>query len=128
MNTHANKTRAARAGRWFGLAWRWVVRQDARANRWIVDRGVPRSVAASLMWILKLGVCAALLYAAFWIAIVVVIVLVVAAGASQAAQGSDQPKWLEKDPDDHRDDLFYHPLSYNDDPDPRFDDPRHHNK
>jgi len=28
------------------------------------------------------------------------------------------------DPNDHRQSLFYHPLSYNDDRDPRFPDPR----
>ncbi|GFE79144.1 hypothetical protein GCM10011487_11440 [Steroidobacter agaridevorans] len=124
MNTYASKTRGERMGRWFGTAWRWAVRQDVRATRWMLDRGVPRKVAVSSLWVLKLGVVAALLYAAFWLALVIAAVLILVASASNAAQDSDQPKWLEKDPDDHREDLFYHPLSYNDDPDPRFYDPR----
>ena len=93
----------------------------------MVDRGLSRLVAVSILWIVKLAVFAILLYAAFWMAVVLAIVLIVAAGAQRADQ-DQQPKWLEKDPDDHRDDLFYDPLSYNDDPDPRFDDPRHHSK
>lgn len=118
-----NKTRGERVGRWFGTVWRWVVRQDVRATRWMVDRGVPRTVAVSSLWGMKLGVVAALLYAAFWLALVIAAVLILVASASHAAQDSDQPKWLEKDPDDHREDLFYHPLPYTDEPDTRYYDP-----
>lgn len=127
MNVHTNGSSAARAGAWLGRVWLGYVRQEARVARWMIGHGISRVVAATILWIVKLTAFAFLLYVAFWLAVVLAIVLIAAAGA-QLADEDEQPKWLEKDPDDHREDLFYHPLSYNDDPDPRFDDPRHHNK
>jgi len=107
--------------------WRGLVRQAVRGTGWMVSHGVPARVAVSIVWIVALVVLAVLLYVAVWIAVVVVMVLIAAASV-QHADEDEQPKWLQKDPNDHREDLFYHPLSYNDDPDPRFYDPRHNGK
>ena len=116
-------TTADCVGKWLGRAWRGLARQEARATHWMMCHGMPQLAAASILWIVKLALLAVLLYAAFWIAVVLGIVLI-AATVAQHADQEEQPHWLEKDPDDHREDLFYHPLSYNDDPDPRFHDPR----
>ena len=34
----------------------------------------------------------------------------------------EQPQQIADDEHDHRKSVFYHPLSYSDDPDPRFED------
>ena len=124
MAIHTHSSSAERAGMWLARVWLGCVRQEARIARWMIGHGTSRLMATTIFWIVKLTVFAILLYVAFWIAVVLAIVLVAAAGA-QCTDDEEQPKWLEKDPDDHREELFYHPLSYNDDPDPRFHDPRH---
>jgi len=120
-------TKAEYAGRQLGRAWRGLARQEARAIHWMMRHGMPQLAAAVILWILKLALLAVLLYAAFWIALVLGIVLI-AATVAQHAEQEEPPKWLEKDPDDPREDLFYDPLSHNHDPDPRFDDPRHRSR
>lgn len=127
MNVHTHGNGAARVGARLGRVWLGYLRQEARITRWLKGHGISRVVSATMLWIVKLSVFAILLYVGFWIAVVLLAVLIAAGGALRADE-EEQPKWLEKDPDDHRDDLFYHPLSYNDDPDPRFDDPRHRDK
>lgn len=122
----ATDRKAEHIGQRLGRAWRRIVRQEVRVTHWMIDHGMPRRVATSILWIVKLVVFALLLYAAVWMAVALAIVLI-AAAVAQRANEDEQPKWLEKDPDDHREDLFYHPLSYNDDPD-RFYDPRYHGK
>jgi len=120
-------TTAEYVGKRLGRAWRRLARQEAHLMRWMVGHGMSRLAAALILWIVKLALFAVLLYVAFWIAVVLAIVLI-AAAVARGADEEQRPRWLEKDPDDHREDLFYDPLSYNDDPDPRFDDPRHHRK
>lgn len=119
----ATVTKAEHVGKRLGRAWRGFVRQEMRVTRWMIGHGVPRLIAASILWTVKLAVLAILLYAAFWMAVIFAIVLIAAAGAQRRSE-DERPKWLEQNPDDHQEDLFYHPLSYNDDPDPRFRDPR----
>lgn len=123
----ATDSKARYVGQRLGRAWRGLVRQETRVTHWIVGHGMPWYIATSIVWIVKLAVLAILLYAAVWIAVVLAMVLIAAAGVRHADE-EEQPKWLEKDPDDHREELFYHPISYNDDPDPRFYDPRHDHK
>ena len=121
----ATVSRAEHIGKRLGRAWRSFVRQEVRATRWMIGHGMPRLIAASILWIVKLLVLAILLYVAFWLALLLVIVLIAAAATQRTNE--NERKWLERDPDDHREDLFYDPRSYNDDPD-RFYDPRYHGK
>ena len=123
----ATVSKAEHVGKRLGRAWRWFVRQEVRLAHWMMSNGISQRVAIAILWTVKLAVLVVVLYAAFWMAMVLAIVLIAAVGARGAGEG-EQPEWLEKDPDDHREDLFYDPLSHNHDPDPRFDDPRHRNK
>ncbi len=132
MEMGATVSKAEYVGKRLGRAWRGFVRQESRATQWMVDRGLSRLVAVSILWIVKLIVLAILLYAAFWLALVVALVAIAAAVARHASpddaehydEDAGRPEWERGEPTDHRQRLFYDPLSYNDDPDPRFHDPR----
>ena len=115
-----SSSKAESIGRWLGRSWRSVARQDAYASRWMMDQGTSPLVAKSLLWIVKLAIVAILLYAAFWFVVLLMLAIVVAAIARNGDE-QQQQDWFPK-PTDHRDEPFYHPLSYNDDPDPRFED------
>ena len=70
MNAIPRTPNSERAGRWLGRVWRGFARQEARAIRWLANKGLMPGVARSLLWIAKLAVLGVLLYATFWIALV----------------------------------------------------------
>jgi hypothetical protein len=129
-------TAAEYVGKRLRRAWRGLAHQEARSMRWMIERGVPRLVAASTLWIAKLAVLAAFMYVAFWFALVLAIVLIAATAAKRAhhvdsgACSYDEdvarPAWEKGEPTDHRQRLFYDPLPYADDPDPRFEGDQQH--
>jgi len=64
-----------------------------------------------------------LLYSAFWLALLIVGLVVVSWMAKQDHDEEDSDFLGRKaEEGDHRQGLFYHPASYDDDPDPRFKD------
>ncbi|MBJ7223547.1 MULTISPECIES: DUF3742 family protein [unclassified Brenneria] len=125
MNTTTRSSTAERFGRWLGHGWRACARRETQMSGWLVAKGLPEGGALVLPWLLKLALLAVLLYAAFWLALLLVFVIVAAWGAEHAsASDDDDDDFLghKAEERDHRDSLFYHPASYNDDPDPRFED------
>ncbi|THF64875.1 DUF3742 family protein [Pseudothauera nasutitermitis] len=83
---------AERLGRWLGGMWRGYVRRERRVAGWLVARGVPAGGATVLLWIVKLAVLGVLLYAAFWLALL----LVFAVAAAWVARNAD---WEDEDED-----------------------------
>lgn len=78
MNATPRTTKAERAGRWLGRAWRGLARQEARAIQWLAGKGLTAGGARLLFWIVKLVVFGVLLYAAFWLALLLVFALLAA--------------------------------------------------
>lgn len=122
MKHTAGMTTAARLGRWLGGVWRGWLRAERRMHRWLMAQALPAGGAAVLIWVIKLAVLGVLLYVAFWVALMLVALAVAARMAEQAPQGDDDFLGRKAEELDHRESLFYHPASYNDDPDPRFED------
>ncbi|HFX1778203.1 TPA: DUF3742 family protein [Pseudomonas aeruginosa] len=95
-NTH-NGRWSHRLGRGAGRAWRGYLRREQRVAGWLVTRGVPASAATAVLWIVKLAVLGALLYSAFWLALL----LAFAVTAAWLVQHDDpdqeepQPEWRE---------------------------------
>jgi hypothetical protein len=121
MNANLGTTNAERAGKWLGRAWRGFVRHEGRAIHWLASKGLPAGVGGLLFWIVTLVVFGVLMYAAFLLALL----LLFAAAAALAARNSDydeQEEWAIGDQAEHKKSVFYDPINYNDDPDPRFDD------
>lgn len=76
-----------------------------------------------VLWATGLAIMGLLVLFAVWVALVVVLAWA-AVKVSQFVGNTTESDFELTDPNDHRKSLFYHPLSYNDDPDPRFPDPR----
>lgn len=83
MNTKTRPGNAERLGRWLGGLWRGSMRRERQAAGWLAAQGVPAGGATALLWIVKLGVFGVLLYAAFWIALLLVFVVAAAWTAGQ---------------------------------------------
>jgi len=124
MDAHTNSSKAERAGKRLGRAWRTLLRREARVLHWMVDQGAPPLTAKITLGLVKLAVFAWLLYVAFWLTLGAVFVLLTAAAAEQAGRDPDRgpTTWGPNEHVDHRKSLFYDPIAYNDDPDPRFED------
>lgn len=125
MNARTHRSIPERVGRSLGQGWRGGVRIERCVSIWLMGQGVPKALTAVLLWTVKLACLGMLLYAAFWVALLLVVALVVVRSVSTTAIGDDESAdFLGSTAElrDHRDGLFYHPASYNDDPDPRFED------
>lgn len=116
MNANPRVSTAERIGR---RLWRGLVRWEARAAAWLIKRGLPAFLVQPLLWAFNLIILALVVYTGWWIALLLVIALFAAKGMAQTDQS--ETKWFPK-ADDHRNELFYDPINYNDDPDPRFED------
>ena len=124
MTTKTRPGNAERLGRWLGGLWRGFMRQERGVSGWLIARGMPAGSATALLWIVKLAVLGALLYAAFWLALLLVFAVAAAWAMQHGTADQEEPDLLNRQAEerDHREGLFYHPASYNDDPDPRFED------
>jgi hypothetical protein len=85
----------------------------------MIAQGVPPGIAKPVAWLVALVILLGVLYAAP--VILVLGLVIVAIGWGRQPDPPSETDWFPK-PTDHRDEPFYHPLSYNDDPDPRFRD------
>ncbi|KVD88044.1 hypothetical protein WS62_17700 [Burkholderia sp. ABCPW 14] len=74
-----------------------------------------------MSWAVKLLVLVAVFYAAFWLVLLLAF-LAIAGLAASHMDGSRREESPLSDGSDHKKNLFYDPINYNDDPDPRFDD------
>jgi hypothetical protein len=110
-------------GHTLGRAWRGCARLDRRANGWLLSRGWAPGAAKTVLLVVKLAVLAVLLYSAFWLALLI-LGLAAVAWMARPDHDEDDSDFLGRKAEevDHRQGLFYHPASYDDDPDPRFKD------
>lgn len=121
MKAFTHGTVAESIGRTLGHAWMAYKREEGRVLQWMVGKGLSVGSANVALWAVKLVVLGVLLYFAFWLALI--LALTVAAAFFAKSVDSSQPKERPfTDGSDHKKNLFYDPINYNDDPDPRFDD------
>jgi len=78
MNTKTHRSNAERFGHWLGGVWRGYTYRERQAMAWLVAQGVPAGGATALLWVVKLCVLAILFYAAFWLALMFLFVIVAA--------------------------------------------------
>ncbi|CAJ4798768.1 Uncharacterised protein [Burkholderia pseudomallei] len=121
MRTTAHTTVAERVGRGLGRAWFAIRREEARVVQHLMHQGLSRGIATLILWAVKLLVLGVLLYVSFWL-VFLLIVLVIAGVAASHIDASERGESPLGDESDHKKNLFYDPINYNDDPDPRFDD------
>jgi len=98
MTTRTSQTFAQRTGQNLGRAWRWVRDQQHRLVDWATAKGVPATLARLTVTAINLIVLAALLYVAFWVVLVVGLVVVLLVGAlngpsRKSSEDEDIYKW-----------------------------------
>lgn len=113
-----------RIGRGLGRAWRTLLRADARLATWMIGHGLSPGIARVLLWTLKLGLISLLAFIALWLAVVFAVAVIAAHAVRSGAAVPARSVFDPSESTDHRQHLFYDPIAYNDDPDPRFSDPR----
>ncbi len=119
-NTHSDHWgyRLGRASvRAFGQMKVWV-RYLALVMR---RKGVPEGLALLLAGAFMVLVVGLALYVLFWLTLLV-LVAVCAVLVIANLKPVDSDDWVLKEQGDHKNDPFYDPINYSDDPDPRFDD------
>lgn len=120
MKSAAQTTFAEHVGRALGRVWRSCVRLDRKANGWLVAQGLAPGVAKAALLVVKLVAVGLLVYAAFWLALLVAIA-VVAAWVARNAEQNEPEEWAIGEQAEHKNNPGYDPILYNDAPDPRFD-------
>ena len=91
MNTRPRSSTAERFGHWLCRGWQGYVRRERQVVAWLASAGMPSGAATALVWIVKLAVLGALLYTAFWLALLLACLLLVARGFSQSSDDFSQP-------------------------------------
>ncbi|MDA8446508.1 DUF3742 family protein [Paracidovorax valerianellae] len=118
MATSYSKPTLSRwAGRAAARTWRWLVQRDMQFVARMISSGISPN-AAKLA-----GICAKLVVfgCVFYLAVWAFLLATVAVGVVWLVGTSQKKTFLSK-VDDHRKNVFYDPVNYDDDPDPRFDE------
>lgn len=123
MKTAAQTTFVERAGRNLGRLWRGCARLERRAAQSLIANGFAPGVAKALLLLVKLAALGVLLYVAVWFALLLAFV-VAAAWMARDVTSDESEEWAIGDQADHKRSVFYDPMNYSDDPDPRFKDER----
>lgn len=95
MNTTTRPSPTERLGRRLGRGWRAYVHRERSVAGWLVSKGVPTAVAATLLWIVKLAVLAVLFYALFWFALLLVFLMFVARGYEPVDLTMPEAEWRD---------------------------------
>jgi len=112
MNTQTSSI-AERFGRWLGRGWRGYLRRERRVAGWLMARGLPAAGATALVWLVKLAFLGVLLYAAFWLALLLLFA-VVAAWAVRDSARRDEDEWPFQTLDELSKTPGYDPVLHND--------------
>ncbi len=95
MNTTTRISTAERLGRSIGRGWRAYVRGERRLSSWLASKGMPMASVAVLLWVVKLVALGLLFYAAFWLALM--LLLGIAAGWMASNSATNDDRWAQPD-------------------------------
>lgn len=95
MNMTTRSSTAERFGRFLGRGWRAYARGEQRVSKWLASQGMPVAGAAALLWMVKLAALGLLLYATFWLALLLVFAIVAAwtVRNSEPDDNPSAPEW-----------------------------------
>lgn len=114
MNTTTRVSTAERLGRWLGHGWRGYLRREQVAASWVMARGMSKRAATGVLWIVKIAVIGVLLYSAFWLALLLVFVVVAGWAASQSHPDEEFNLQFPTTLEELRETPGYDPNLYND--------------
>lgn len=121
MKTTAQTTFAERVGRSLGRLWRGGVRLERKARGWLVAQGLAPGVAKTALLVAELVALGLLLYAAFWLALLVAFSVAAAWVARNSGHEETSEEWAIGDQAEYKRNPGYDPILYNDAPDSRYD-------
>ncbi|CAJ3172615.1 Uncharacterised protein [Burkholderia pseudomallei] len=121
MTTTFRQSWAHYFGQYAGCAWRWLASVNRRAEARVVEQGVPAGWAKAVLWGAKISLVGSVLYVASWL-ILLAVVIALAAWLAHNWTGHEEEELALADHAEHKKSIFYDPINYNDDSDPRFDD------
>lgn len=124
MKPSAQTSFAERLGRVLGQMCKAYMRQERKVSGWLVAQGLPVGVAKVVLLVIKLVALGALLYVAFWLALLLVFA-VAAAWMVRDSDHDESEEWAVGEQAEHKNNPGYHPVLYNDAPDSRYADPRY---
>ncbi|MCM2446208.1 DUF3742 family protein [Rahnella sp. CG8] len=87
---------AERWGHRFGRGWRAYTQGERKAITWLVSRGFSSVTASVLLWSGKLVVWVLLLYISFWLALLLIFLILAACAARNLDENDEeeeQPQW-----------------------------------
>lgn len=90
MNTTTRISKAERVGRWLARGWRGYVHGEQWLSGWLVAQGVSASVATILRWTINLVALGVLLYAAFWLALLLVFAVIASWAINNTSSDDDE--------------------------------------
>ena len=94
MPTQPHPSLAERFGRRLGLGLRAYLRLERQTVAQALEGGVPRAVAIGGLWFVRLLIMGGLLYVAFWVGLLVAVLVLVAWVACRPSVPADeQPQW-----------------------------------
>jgi len=121
MKTAAQTTFTERLGRMLGRAWRGCAYLDRRAQGWLRARGWAPGATKATLLVVKLVALGLLLYAAFWLALLVAFAVTAAWVARNSGHEETSEEWAIGDQAEYKSNPGYDPILYNDAPDSRYD-------
>lgn len=86
---------AERFGRAVSRGWRVYVGGERRMSNWLASKGMPVAGVTGLLWAVKLAVLGALLYFAFWLALLLIFLIAVAQGDWNTELDLPEPEWKD---------------------------------
>lgn len=98
MKAHTQFSSTAEcAGAAIGRLWRKWLRQERRLVGWVASQGLPKNAAKAVSSVIKLFVLAVLIYAATWLALLLIFVFFAAWVARNAESNGEenQPEWRQ---------------------------------
>ncbi|CAP41714.1 MULTISPECIES: DUF3742 family protein [Pseudomonadota] len=121
MNTTTRSSTAERFGHKLGRTSRAYRHCERRVVAWLISVGAPSAVATALVWVVKLAVLGILLYAAFWLALLLLFA-VAAAWMAGHDDATEEKMGVFTTQEDLRETPGYDPVPYNDADHPDFPD------
>lgn len=92
MSTTTRISTAERLGRGVGRGWRVYTSGERRVSNWLASKDVPVAGATALLWLIKLSVLGLLLYASFWLTLLLVGLLLVARSLGKGSDDFSMPR------------------------------------
>ncbi|CAB5671281.1 Uncharacterised protein [Delftia tsuruhatensis] len=106
--------RAWRLGHWLGRGWRAYQRRERGWKLAWRAKGLPAGAASVLLWAVKLLVLGVLLYVAFWVTLLLMAGLALAAWGAMQGGAQDADVWPFTHLDQARKTAGYDPNLYHD--------------